>query len=90
MGKVISMGRFPKQKPLTTLMVDTLRAAFKKQENNEPFGQADLDGSFAALVERELISSKTIVRNGCKEPGWFVTQSGIAQIDKLDCKTIAG
>ena len=84
MGKIISILKFKKAElPLTGLMIKTLRAAFKMQSNNEPFGQADLDGSFTALVRRELIDTKITTVLGKQEVLWYVTAEGINSLNKL-------
>lgn len=51
-GQVIRLLKDAKNKPLSPLMVKTLRAAYEKQKNHEPLGQIDLDGSFTALLKR--------------------------------------
>ena len=48
-------------------MIKTLRAACKMQSNNEPFGQSGMDGSFTALVRRELIDTKITTVLGKQE-----------------------
>ena len=64
-------------------MIKTLRAACKMQSNNVPFGQADLDGSFTALVKRELIDTKTTTVLGKQVVLWYVTAEGINTLNKL-------
>jgi len=83
MTKIIHITKHIKQKPLTPLMIKTLRAACEKQSKHEPFGQKDLDGSFTALLQRELIDSKTIDNLGKKEVLWFVTISGMNTLTRL-------
>ena len=87
MARIISIGKFIKEKPLTSLMVKTLRAACEKQVKNEPFGQADLDGSFMSLVQRSLIKAKTISQGSANEVSWFVTEKGINALEVLDGET---
>ncbi|MEO8765967.1 MAG: hypothetical protein ABI416_16825 [Ginsengibacter sp.] len=74
MAKIMSL--FPKQNPLTRLMILALRLACKKQLLNEPFGQIDLEGSFAGLLRRDFIEAKTIVYNKETHVSWFVTRLG--------------
>lgn len=67
-------------------MIKTLQAAFKKQCNHEPFGQADLDGSFVTLVKRGLVDILMLPVNG--EPSrvqavWYVTKEGIGALHNL-------
>ncbi|MEO6288860.1 MAG: hypothetical protein ABIO76_03000 [Ginsengibacter sp.] len=87
MTKIIPITGFIKHAPLSPLMIKTLRAACKKQNNKEAFGQKDLDGSFIALLKREFIASKTIILpNGYKEVLWFVTTAGREMLRKLGFK----
>jgi hypothetical protein len=81
MAKVISL--FSKTAPLSSLMIAALKAACIMQSNNEPFGQIDIHGSFAALLRREFIDAKTIYFNGEKMVSWYVTQSGKYTLRKL-------
>ena len=48
-------------------MVKTLRAACKKQCNQERLGQIDLNGSFTTLYKRGFIDVKTITIEGRRE-----------------------
>ncbi|MEO8413914.1 MAG: hypothetical protein ABI472_09655 [Ginsengibacter sp.] len=84
MARIISIGKFIKEKPLTSLMARTLKAACEKQARNEPFGQADLDGSFMSLVQRSLIKAKTVLHGSEKEVSWFVTEKGMKALAVLD------
>lgn len=84
MAKIIPIGKFPKPRPLTALMIKTLRAACKMQRNKETFGQADLDGSFVSLLKRSLISSKTVTQKGHKVVLWYVTERGLEAMYKID------
>ena len=65
-------------------MIKTLKAACEKQNNHEPFGQADLDGSFLALLQRGFIDCKNSTRHGRQEVFWFVTEGGINALRKLN------
>ncbi len=81
MGKII---KFTKAAlPLTPSMIKTLRAACRKQSNNKSFGQKDLNGSFLVLVERELISAKTIMGTNEKQVSWYVTDAGVKTLSNL-------
>jgi uncharacterized protein YceH (UPF0502 family) len=85
MAKIIPLLKYKRTivSPLTPLMLKTLRAACKKQNNREPFGQTDLKGSFNALLNREFIDAKIITVKGRKEVSWYVTTSGIKSLSKL-------
>jgi len=83
MAKIVPISKIIKSAPLSPLMIKTLRAACKKQNNNERFGQNDLNGSFTALLKREFIDAKTIIIRGEKEVLWFVTTSGKNTLSKL-------
>ncbi|MDQ6763735.1 MAG: hypothetical protein M3015_14055 [Bacteroidota bacterium] len=89
MAKIVSIGKFTKQKPLTSLMIKTLKAAMEMQLNDQPFGQRELDGSFMSLVERSLIDVKTILLKGRKEVSWYVTRKGINALHRLEQKPLA-
>lgn len=67
-------------------MIKTLKAACEKQKNHEAFGQADLDGSFMALLKREFIDCKTLIHHGQQEVSWFVTAAGIDALRKAGLK----
>ena len=73
----MSIARFTNRNKLSPLMMKTLRAAYKKQNNHERLGQIDLDGSFTALLKRELIDVKTITIKGRREVSWYVTTQGM-------------
>jgi len=83
MTKIIPITKYIKEKPLTPLMVTTLRAACKKQSNHEPFGQKDLNGSFTALLKRDFIDAKRTGTNGKTIISWFVTSTGIKSLRSL-------
>ncbi|MEO6219220.1 MAG: hypothetical protein ABIO81_02245 [Ginsengibacter sp.] len=68
-------------------MIKTLRDAVERQNNHELIGQIDLDGSFTALLRRELIDVETITIKGKKERSWYVTSAGIKSLNKLDIKS---
>jgi hypothetical protein len=69
-----------KQHNLTPLMIDTLLAACEKQNENVPFGPADIKGSFSALVNRGLIIRKEAYRHQHKELLWQVTREAISML----------
>jgi len=83
MAKIIPILKIIKPASLSPLMIKTLRAACKKQNNNERFGQKDLNGSFTALLKREFIDAKTVTIMGKREVLWFVTISGKNILGKL-------
>ena len=83
MAKIIPISKSINSTSLSPLMIKTLRAAYKKQSNHEDFGQVDLNGSFNALLNRELIAAKTITTRGKTEVVWFVTTSGKNTLSKL-------
>ncbi len=63
-----------RERPLSLLMIKTLRDAFKKQCNNEPIGQTDLKGSFTSLVNRGFIDVRNSIQ-GAKQKLWYVTNT---------------
>lgn len=65
-------------------MIKALRKAYEMQTKNKPFGQIDIDGSFAGLLRRELIDAKTIIYGGEKVVSWYVTRAGTHTLSKLD------
>jgi hypothetical protein len=83
MGKIVSLGKYTEDVKFTPLMIKTLRDACKMQSNNVPFGQANLNGSFTALLKRGCIDVKTITLNGNKEITWYITRRGIKALHKL-------
>lgn len=83
MTKIIPIEKYIKERPLTPLMIKTLRAACKMQSDHEPFGQKDLNGSFTALLRREFIDAKRTNANGKTVVSWFVTAAGIRSLQKL-------
>src|SRR5258705_8532578 len=82
-AKIIPILRSSKKIALSPLMVSTLKAAYKKQINHESFGQADLNGSFIALLKRCLIDVKTIPVKGEMRVSWYVTEEGVAALNNL-------
>ncbi len=79
-AKIIPLFEYT-SRPLTPLMLTTLEAACSRQLKGEPIGQADLDGSFMALLKRGFIDGemKTIV--GGSEVLWYVTDAGITALN---------
>ena len=84
MAKIIPILKYTITRPLTPLMIKTLRAACRMQSGNQPIGYKDLDGSFIALLNRAYIDSRTITVNGMNEVSWYVTTAGINSLSKLD------
>lgn len=82
MAKIIPLYKLSKR-PLTPLMVTTLRRAVTMQNNKVEIAQGNLDGSFMALLKRELIDCKTVQTNGDGEVSWFVTQDGIDALNNI-------
>jgi hypothetical protein len=81
--KIISFprGHFQrkKQPPLSSLMIDALLRACKKQKEGTPFGPTDIKGSFTSLITRGLIVSKEITINE-HTASWQVTTEAIAML----------
>jgi hypothetical protein len=71
-----------KQQNLTPLMIDTLLAACEKQNENIPFGPADIKGSFSALVNRGLIIRKKVSLHHT-ELVWQVTREALSMLKML-------
>ena len=67
---------FENASSLTPLKIEALRMAYEMQSNNEPFGQIDIHGSFAALLRRGFIDAKTIIVNQEILVSWYVTSAG--------------
>lgn len=80
-AKIIPL--FEETVKLTPLMIKALRTACQKQSKNEPFGQIDIHGSFAALLRRGFIDAKTIMFEGEKMVSWYVTRAGKFSLKKL-------
>ncbi len=78
MARIIPIIKFLKPtRPLSSLMIKTLREACEKQSQNIPFGQDDLDGSFMALLRRKFIDTDINLNNkSIEETKWYVTQAG--------------
>ena len=70
------------QLPLSPLMIKTLQLACDMQKKQKPFGQAELGGSFMALLKRQLIDCKAFTLKGKEEVCWFVTKAGILALNK--------
>lgn len=71
-----------KDHPLTPSMRIRLRKALEMQTEKLPFGQKDINGSFNALLERGLIKSRNITIDGIVTTDWYVTDNGIASLEK--------
>ena len=74
---------FENASSLTPLKLKALRMAYEMQSNNEPFGQIDIYGSFAALLKRGFIDTKTIIVNKEVLVSWYVTSAGKYALIKL-------
>ncbi|MEP6616415.1 MAG: hypothetical protein ABJA57_07540 [Ginsengibacter sp.] len=90
MGKLFS---FPpdhfmlkKRRPLTTLMITTLKLACNKQHNNISFGPKDLKGAVMPLIQRGLISSHMIRIRGHLQLTWYVTRQGMDLLTTVNGK----
>lgn len=85
MAKIIPFSVFkPPKLPLSALMIKSLRYACEMQSRNQIYGQAELHGSFMALVKRELIDYKNVTISGELQVSWFVTKAGINALENLD------
>lgn len=68
------------QRPLTKMMMATLLHACIKQRYSLSFGQAELGGSFSALVARGLLKHK---KNNHFHATWFVTDEAFEILHNL-------
>lgn len=75
------------QRPLTLLMIQTLRVACDKQSKGVFFGPQDVKGSIT-LINRGLIASHTVVRRGKSREAWYVTPLAIAMLAEADIKIL--
>ena len=74
------------QRPLTSLMIQTLRHACDKQSKGISFGPQDIKGSCITLINRGLIASHTVERRGKTREAWYVTQQAIAMLADAEIK----
>ncbi len=65
-------------------MIKALRLACEKQKHNLLFGPKDINGSSAALIERELLKVHKVEENGEFQLTWFVTNMAIDMLAKID------
>lgn len=72
-----------RQLNLTPLMLNTLLIACEKQNENVPFGPADIKRSFVPLVNRGLITRETVNKNDNNESKWQVTKQAISMLETL-------
>ncbi len=72
-----------KQRPLTKLMIKTLKTAYNKQKSNVLFGPKDIKGSVIPLIKRGLIRSHTIEQKGKNQMTWYVTGQAIEMLSQL-------
>ena len=77
----------PNLRPLTTLMLKTLRLACEKQNLGHLFGPADIEGSFAALISRGLLKFGNMINNEKCGAGWYVTEEAILLLKVHGLKT---
>jgi len=90
LAKIVS---FPKghfirnrQRPLTPLMIQTLKLACHKQYMGVTFGPADIKGSVITLINRGLIASYTVHQKGDYQLTWYVTQQAINMLEDVGVK----
>lgn len=74
------------QRPLTSLMIQTLKVACDKQSKGIFFGPQDVKGSCITLINRGLIASHTVERRGKTRETWYVTPQAIAMLAEADIK----
>ncbi len=68
------------QRPLSELMIRTLKVALDKQSKGILFGPQDVKGSVIALINRGLIASRTVERRGKSREAWYVTPQAIRML----------
>lgn len=76
------------QRPLTFLMIQTLRTACDKQNKGIAFGPQDVKGSVIALINRGLIASHTVERRGKSKEAWYVTPQAIRMLADADVQLL--
>lgn len=76
------------QRPLTSLMIQTLRYACDKQSKGIFFGPQDVKGSCITLINRGLIASHTVERRGKIREVWYVTPLAIAMLADAEIKLL--
>ena len=76
------------ERPLTLLMIQTLKAACVKQSKGILFGPQDIKGSVIALITRGLIANHTVERHGKKRQAWYVTPQAIRMLADVDIKLL--
>ena len=76
------------QRPLTALMIKTLKDACDKQNRGIFFGPQDVKGSCVTLINRGLIASHTVERRGKSRNAWYVTSLAIAMLADADIKLL--
>lgn len=90
MAKILSFpkGHFIKnrQRPLTPLMIDTLKIACYKQYRGVSFGPRDIKGSVITLINRGLIATHTVNQRGDYQLTWYVTQQAINMLEEVGVK----
>ena len=76
------------QRPLTPLMIQTLRNACEKQNRGVFFGPQDVKGSCITLINRGLIASHTVEKKGKSREVWYVTSLAISMLAEADIKIL--
>ncbi len=70
-------------KPLTRQMEDALMECYNREQRNiEPVVTCNYDTTFE-LIERGMLSAKTIMRNKKATYAFYVTQLGIDYLSRL-------
>jgi hypothetical protein len=91
--KVAKILSFPKgyfkrnrQRPLTPLMIRTLKIACDKQCKGVLFGPQDIKGSVTTLINRGLIACHSTVDKNGYQFTWYVTQQAINMLEEVGVK----
>ena len=72
-----------KQAALTSLMIETLLAAYAKQKEKMPFGPGDIKRSCTVLINRGLIIRKEVWIHANKKMLWQVTNEAIIMLQTM-------
>jgi hypothetical protein len=72
-----------RQRPLTPLMIHTLKIACDKQYKGVLFGPRDIKGSVITLINRGLIACHTTVDKDGHQLTWYVTQQAINMLEEV-------
>ncbi len=76
------------QRPLTHLMIQTLKLACEKQHQGILFGPQDVKGSVIALINRGLIAGHIIEHKGKRYNSWYVTPLAMDMLENIGIKII--